>query len=264
MTKKKEINIALIIIQLLLIIAIIYFLICDANGFKTIHENPYYCAQCCINSLLWSLLPYCLRILKIRTTKIAQVYFVIAVMGHFVGGNILNLYAINKFYNYFLHAFNSVMIGAFIYSILLQHLKTENKLFMFFITVCCVVALGVFWEMYEYLADDWWGRNMQRHHNSITGEPFIGRQAVMDTMRDLFMDLFGGVAGFFVAQIKFGEYPFYSIFELQFLKPIKPIFGTVTYYSGFNKSAKTKSQENTSIKQENVKIEEIKDEKMLN
>lgn len=48
---------------------------------------------------------------------------------------------------------------------------------------------GVLWEFYEFTGDGVMGLNMQRF--AVGNTPLVGRAALMDTMGDLFMDVFG-------------------------------------------------------------------------
>lgn len=55
------------------------------------------------------------------------------------------------------------------------------------------MTAAVGWELIEYGIDIIAGSNMQRHTNSITGEPFLGQRALADTMRDFISTIFGAL-----------------------------------------------------------------------
>ena len=90
---------------------------------------------------------------------------------------------------------------------------------MFLTTVAFTALIGVLWEVCEYAIDGMAGRNMQRFNNSVTGEPFIGRRALQDTMIDLMMDTLGGaLAGLYFAYVNIKGIPLYKFLELKYIK----------------------------------------------
>lgn len=90
---------------------------------------------------------------------------------------------------------------------------------MFIATLAFTATIGVLWEFCEYAIDGLAGSNMQRFNNSITGEPFIGRNALTDTMTDLMMDVLGGaMAGLYFAFASIKGVPLYKYLELKYVK----------------------------------------------
>lgn len=90
---------------------------------------------------------------------------------------------------------------------------------MFLATVAFTALVGVLWEVCEYAIDGLSGKNMQRFNNSVTGEAFIGRKALQDTMIDLMMDTLGGaVAGLYFAFTNIKGVPLYKFLELKYVK----------------------------------------------
>ena len=89
------------------------------------------------------------------------------------------------------------MIALLIYSFLyLLNGSDKEKLnlsplFVALFAFCFAVVVGVIWECTEWVSDEISGGNMQRWANSITNEPFIGREALKDTMKDLLLDMIG-------------------------------------------------------------------------
>ena len=111
---------------------------------------------------------------------------------------------IGKFFVYvswwdsILHLFSGSLIGvvgfSFIY-IVNKTPDTELKLSPGLIAMfvfCFSLAVGVIWEIIEYTVDGIFiDSNMQRFRDSITGELWMGRKAIRDTMKDLILDTIG-------------------------------------------------------------------------
>ncbi len=95
-----------------------------------------------------------------------------------------------------LHTFSGAMIGALGFSIVnfLNNSETTHlnlsPIFVATFALCFSGTLGIIWEMYEFFADGILGTNMQKFALE-TGELLIGRDALMDTMKDLIVDLVG-------------------------------------------------------------------------
>lgn len=196
--KERRISICYIVFQVITLLLLCFFAISQVCGLDLLGDRFQYTISQLVYLLAYSLVPFALLLFRVKTTKTAQIYYYIALMGHFVGGDILSLYCTSFYYNFVLHLANSMLIGVFIYNFLSKHVKT-NKYLFFFIVVACVMLLDVFWEFYEFAMDSWFGKNMQRHHNSITGEPFVGQEALLDTMRDFAMDLVGAIGSCIIA-----------------------------------------------------------------
>lgn len=101
-----------------------------------------------------------------------------------------------------LHTFSGGMLGALGFSFITILNGTEkvpvnlSPIFVGFFAFCFAVTLGAIWEFYEFFADGILGTNMQKFALE-NGEKLIGRNAVMDTMKDLVVDSVGA----FVASV---------------------------------------------------------------
>lgn len=95
-----------------------------------------------------------------------------------------------------LHTFSGGMMGALGFSFVSLLNKTENfhlKLTPGFVAIFSFMlsaTLGVLWEVYEFAFDGILGLNMQKFMLE-SGEMLVGRAAVVDTMEDLIVDMFG-------------------------------------------------------------------------
>lgn len=202
---------------LLIMFICTYFAKVDATEvFRESGENIKICVYC----ILFSFLPFVLRKWNIHSTKTLQVYFMVAIMVHFLLGDTLHFYRDVWFFSWIVHLINSFLIATIIYGMLLRHCKNQSKFFMFIATLAFTATIGVLWEMCEYAIDGLvTGSNMQRFNNSVTGEPFIGRNALTDTMTDLMMDVIGGaMAGLYFAFASIKGVPLYKYLELKYVK----------------------------------------------
>ena len=97
-----------------------------------------------------------------------------------------------------LHTFSGAMLGALGFSVINFLNRTDrvpvnlSPAFVAFFTLCFAVFLGVVWEFYEFTADGLLHTNMQKFALE-SGEPLVGRAALMDTMKDLIVDTLGAL-----------------------------------------------------------------------
>lgn len=220
--QKKKYNypyyaIQLILVGLLIMFICTYFADVQATEpFRESKENILNCVYC----LLFSFLPFILKKWNIHATRTLEVYFLVAIIVHFILGGTLHFYRDVWFFSFIVHLINSFLIATIIYGMLLRHCQNQSKFFMFLATVAFTALVGVLWEVCEYAIDGMKsGSNMQRFNNSITNEPFIGRKALQDTMIDLMMDTLGGVlAGLYFAFANIKGVPLYKFLELKYVK----------------------------------------------
>ena len=98
-----------------------------------------------------------------------------------------------------LHTLSGAMLGALGFSVINFLNKTDrvpmnlSPLFVVVFAFCFALALGVVWEIYEFTADALLHTNMQKFALE-SGEPLVGRDALMDTMKDLIVDTLGALA----------------------------------------------------------------------
>lgn len=202
---------------LLIMFICTYFAKVDSTEvFRESGENIKICVYC----ILFSFLPFLLKKWNIHSTKTLQVYFMVAIMVHFLLGNTLHFYRDVWFFSWIVHLINSFLIATIIYGMLLRNCKNQSKFFMFLATLAFTATIGVLWEICEYAIDSCvTGSNMQRFNNSITGEAFVGQEALVDTMTDLMMDVVGGaMAGLYFAFASIKGVPLYKFLELKYIK----------------------------------------------
>ena len=114
-------------------------------------------------------------------------------------GEVRDFYFIIPHWDTVLHTFSGCMLGALGFSFvsLLNDIDNGplrlNEGFVAVFAFCFAVALGVVWEIYEYVSDGILGLNMQKFMLK-SGELLVGRAALADTMKDLMVDCLGALA----------------------------------------------------------------------
>jgi hypothetical protein len=252
--QRKKYNYPYYFIQLVLVGLLIMFIctyfadVQSTEPFRESKENILNCIYC----LLFSFLPFILKKWNIRATRILEVYFLLAIIVHFILGGTLHYYRDVWFFSFIVHFINSFLIATIIYGMLLRHCQNQSKFFMFLATVAFTALVGVLWEVCEYAIDGMKsGSNMQRFNNSVTNEPFIGRRALKDTMIDLMMDTLGGViAGIYFAFTKIKGIPLYKFLELKYVKSEDL---NISYHPDGNEDAKL---EQAKIEKKAIKLEQ--------
>lgn len=136
---------------------------------------------------------------KVSVPNVMSFAFICFCLSHFVVGEIGELYVKSKIFDSVLHTLSGSMIAILGFSIIRLMNDSEkvdlklNPLFVSIFVVCFSITVGVAWELVEFLADALTGSNMQRYSDSVTREPFLGRAALFDTMKDLLLDAIGAV-----------------------------------------------------------------------
>ena len=111
-------------------------------------------------------------------------------------GEVRSFYYLIPNWDNFLHTFSGMMLGSLGFSVITILNKTDkiplnmSPFFVALFAFCFAVTIGVFWEFYEYLFDGLLGLNMQKFMLE-DGIALIGREALSDTMTDLFVDALG-------------------------------------------------------------------------
>lgn len=140
-------------------------------------------------------LPYILqKIFKvILPIYITIPYYIFIVLSTLLG-TIFGLYDIVFFYDLVLHSISGILLaglGLYVYT-RLNGKQNFNIGIAIFIMVGMAIIGGVLWEIWEYITDDIFALNSQRH-TAIDGTQYIGHDALKDTMNDLISDFVGSV-----------------------------------------------------------------------
>lgn len=153
----------------------------------------------CILGVVAMLLPGMLEHkLKIEIPSNMLILYTIFLYSAIYLGEVKSFYYNVPNWDNILHTFSGAMIGALGFSIVTLLNKTEevpmnlSPLFVALFSFCFAVTLGVVWEFYEFTFDGLLGLNMQKFALE-DGTQLIGRDALTDTMIDLFVDAVGAL-----------------------------------------------------------------------
>lgn len=111
-------------------------------------------------------------------------------------GEVRSFYYHVPHWDTFLHFFSAGMLGSLAFSLI--SILNRSSRFVFKLTpgfialfaFCFAVTCGTVWEIYEFTFDGILGLNMQKFMTE-DGVQFIGRNALMDTMKDIITDVVG-------------------------------------------------------------------------
>jgi len=154
----------------------------------------------CIFGVLAMMLPGYLRS-KVRLNipnAMMIAYAVFLYCGIYLG-EVRNFYFNVPHWDTILHMFSGAALGALGFSFVSLLNKPESAsfslspVFVAIFAFCFALALGVIWEIYEFLMDSILKTNMQKYAME-SGEMLIGQAALTDTMKDLIVDAIGAFA----------------------------------------------------------------------
>jgi hypothetical protein len=153
----------------------------------------------CILGIAVLFLPSALeRKLKMSFPGTMHVIFVFFIYAAIILGQVRGYY--QKFFHWdtLLHTFSGIMLSAFgfcIIDIINKSPKINLGLsdwFMAFFSFCFAIMLDTIWEIIEFAMDVVFDLNMQQY-NLPDGTILIGHLAVVDTMKDLIVDVLGAL-----------------------------------------------------------------------
>jgi len=153
----------------------------------------------CVLGLICIFLPSVIeRRLKYNFSNNLILVYVIFLYCAIYLGEVHNFYVTVRNWDTILHAFSGMMLGVLGFT-LVDLLNSSDKvrmqlspLFVAIFAFSFAVSLGVIWEIYEFFTDGVFNVNMQRHI-SADGIPLVGREALLDTMKDLIVDCLGAL-----------------------------------------------------------------------
>ncbi len=121
-------------------------------------------------------------------------------------GEVQSFYYRIPHWDMILHGFSGGMLGALAFSFVRLLNNSErvhldlSPMFTAVFAFCFSIALGVFWEFYEYCVDGMLGLNMQKFLQE-SGAELLGRNALKDTMQDLMTDALGALFTSFIGYV---------------------------------------------------------------
>lgn len=151
----------------------------------------------CIVGVFAMLLPGLLRKkINLEIPSNMMILYVVFLYCAIYLGEVRSFYYTVPHWDTILHTFSGAMLGALGFSFVNFLNKAErvpmhlSPMFVVVFAFCFAITLGVVWEVYEFTADGLLGTNMQKF-GLEDGTGFIGRAALVDTMKDLIVDAVG-------------------------------------------------------------------------
>ena len=163
-----------------------------------------------INALVLLLLTYVqygFKKFKLELPHVLLNIYLMFITAGFLLGEIGGFYANVPWWDDVLHFSSGGLITFVAFSFF--HLLTRkydgfklSPIFMALFAFCFAMTVGVMWEIVEFTIDSFAdGSNMQRFMDSITLVPFVGQDALYDTMHDFILNGLGSliitIVGFF-------------------------------------------------------------------
>ena len=133
--------------------------------------------------------------LKLEIPPVIYFLYLFFLYGSIFLGEVRNFYYKYDNWDTILHFSSSMMLGSIGFSIVLllnKNLKSMSlsPILVLIFSICFAMTVGTIWEMYEFTFDGLLGMNMQKYALE-DGTELIGRLALVDTMKDLIIDLCG-------------------------------------------------------------------------
>lgn len=135
--------------------------------------------------------------LKIELIPILEIAINLFIFGAQYLGTIMNWYGRFHWWDTMLHMISGI-IFTYIGLTILEEInkRTSNVLIhisiKYMFGICFTLAVGVFWEFFEFIVDRYLNGNMQRALNEV------GQAAILDTMTDLLSAFVGSVTAIFI------------------------------------------------------------------
>jgi hypothetical protein len=134
---------------------------------------------------------------KVEIPDFMEVIYIFFCICHFILGEVVDFYEKFNWWDSMLHTLTGSMIAILGFSIVnsinysKKHSMNIDPVLVALFAICFAITIGVLWEIVEYGVDGTFGTNMQRYADLYTSVDFVGRRALMDTMKDLMLDTIG-------------------------------------------------------------------------
>ena len=172
----------------------------DSDGEVRVKSDYVLMLLQCIIGLAAMMLPGILqRAIRLDIPSVMLLVYALFLYCAIYLGEVRNFYYTVPHWDTVLHTFSGAALGALGFSLVSLLNKTESlhlslsPVFVALFAFSFAVSLSVIWEIYEFAVDGLWGTNMQKFALE-GGVPLLGRAALMDTMKDLIVDVIGAFA----------------------------------------------------------------------
>jgi hypothetical protein len=154
--------------------------------------------QCILGSFVLFLPSALEHKFKITFSNGIHIFFILFLYGAIILGAVQGYYRKIYHWDTILHALSGGMLSSFgfcIVDIVNKSGKTNLRLsdwFMSFFSFCFSITLDTIWEVIEFAMDTLMDLNMQQYIKR-DGTVLIGQYALVDTMKDLIVDIIGAL-----------------------------------------------------------------------
>ncbi len=207
MNESKASKIVSGIVFISLVISIIFIIVriimvstgAPVKGERPKSEYVLMLLQCTLGIVMMLLPGIISKKLSIRIPSEMYITFVAFLYCAIYLGEVRSFYYQFRYWDTILHTVSGVMLGALGFSFVVLLNNTEkvpvnlSPVFVAVFAFCFSIMLGVMWEFYEFAFDGLLGLNMQKFALG-DGTLLVGREALKDTVKDLFVDAVGALA----------------------------------------------------------------------
>lgn len=189
------------------LIGINLFRIYDRLSYLNFMQSPYPALFNSVLLIAFSYLPSILKRIDIKISDFLYNISSISLILSLVLGMVFNFYGLITGYDSLIHFLNGgllVILGLALLSVFTKpgQLKKISPFLLVAFAFNFSAMIGVLWEIFEFTADAF-GTNMQRYldiNNDLI--PFVGRQALADTMKDFILNTIGALIVSFTLYIE--------------------------------------------------------------
>lgn len=201
-------KIIFLFVLLSLVFSVIYVIVClilapseqnqVSGGVRVKSDYVLMLLQCSIGIIAMFFPSFLNKRFHLKIPSAMLIMYIVFLYAAIYLGEVRSFYYAVPHWDTVLHTFSGAMLGALGFSvvyILNDNRSVPIKLSPSFVCIfafCFAMTIGVLWEIYEFTFDGLLGLNMQKFMLE-NKEPLIGREALVDTMKDLIVDGLGAM-----------------------------------------------------------------------
>ena len=180
----------------------------EGEPYRKVKSDYLLMSMQCASGLIVMLLPtFITRRFKLVVPDFMCVlYYIFLYLAVFLG-EIFSFYYKIPYWDVLLHTMSGAMLGALGFILIDwlnrdSHVKlSASPIFVSLFAFSFALAIGAMWEIYEFSFDSLFGLNMQKFR-AEDGRLLIGRDALVDTMKDIITDAAAAMAVSVIGYVK--------------------------------------------------------------
>ena len=177
------------IAMVLMLASYLYYTTVFITGSMTLYLHSFH-----LVGIALILLPFLFElIIRKELPLLISIGFYIFIFMSQIMGSAYQFYTNYPVWDLLAHGFSGALIVFFFAWLSKPVLEKESIVYQLLYLVGVSILVGVLWEIVEFCGDCWFGMNNQVFREN--GIPFVGQDAVKDTMYDLIVDLIGCCVG---------------------------------------------------------------------